>query len=101
MNPGNRLEALDLATQHLSEGADCLMVKPATHYLDVVFDLSQHTQAPVFAYQVSGEYTMLHQYASALGLDFLVVLEESLLACKRAGARAILSYGALQLAPTL
>ncbi len=98
MNTANRREALDIAAQHLHEGADCLMVKPAMSYLDIVSALSEHTHSPVFAYQVSGEYAMLQLYAQAMQTDFLSVLYESLLCCKRSGARAILTYGALELA---
>ena len=101
MHPANRLEARHIAQQHLHEGADCLMVKPATHYLDVVLDLAQTTQAPVFAYQVSGEYAMLVHYAERMQLSTAEVLQESLLACKRAGARAVLTYGALDVAHAL
>ena len=101
MQPSNRLEAEHIAAQHLSEGADCLMVKPAMPYLDVLYQLSTSSKAPVFAYQVSGEYAMLHHYASAMKMDWIPILHESLLCCKRAGARAILSYGALEMAKAL
>jgi porphobilinogen synthase len=101
MHPANRLEARHIALQHLHEGADCLMVKPAMNYLDVVLDLVQETQAPVFAYQVSGEYAMLVHYAERMQLPIAEVLQESLLACKRAGARAVLTYGALDVAHAL
>ena len=101
MQSANRLEATHIATQHLAEGADCLMVKPAMPYLDVLLQLSESSQAPVFAYQVSGEFAMLHHYAEATQGDFIKILYESLLCCKRAGARAILTYGALEMAKHL
>lgn len=101
MNPSNGQEALHIARSHLSEGADCLMVKPASHYLDVLYAIHQATQVPVFAYQVSGEYHMLKHFSASMGIDFLTVLYESLISCKRAGANAILTYGALEIATSL
>ncbi|MEC8881733.1 MAG: porphobilinogen synthase [Pseudomonadota bacterium] len=101
MNPANRQEALHIARSHLSEGADCLMVKPATSYLDVLYHIQQDTKAPVFAYQVSGEYHMLKTFSSHMHIDFLDILYENLIACKRAGASAILTYGAIEMARAL
>ena len=101
MQPGNRLEARHIAGQHLAEGADCLMVKPAMSYLDVVLDLKQTCQVPVFAYQVSGELAMLAHYAAHMQMDLAHVLLESLLSCKRAGATAILCYEAIRIAQQL
>ena len=101
MNPANCEEALHIASQHLHEGADCLMVKPAMSYLDIVSSLQQTFKIPVFAYQVSGEYAMLHAYAQQQSLDLYDILYESLLSCRRAGAQAILTYGALQIAQIL
>lgn len=101
MQPANRLEAQHIARQHLAEGADCLMVKPAMSYLDVILDLQQTCQVPVFAYQVSGELAMLAHYAAHMQMDLAHVLLESLLSCKRAGATAILCYEAIRIAQKL
>lgn len=101
MNPANRLEAIHIAKQHLFEGADCLMVKPAMSYLDVLYQLHHTCQVPIFAYQVSGEFAMLSQFAKTMQIDFTSLLHESLIACKRAGASAILTYGAISMAQAL
>ena len=101
MNPANRAEAIHIANQHLQEGADCLMVKPAMGYLDIVLSLHQNCQVPIFAYQVSGEYVMMHAYATQQSVNLTHILYESLLSCRRAGAQAIFTYGALQIAQTL
>jgi porphobilinogen synthase len=81
--------ALREAMQDIQEGADMLMVKPATLYLDVLARLKDALDIPLFAYHVSGEYAMLKQS----GMPFLPALQESLLAIKRAGATAIVCYG--------
>lgn len=95
MNPGNRKEAVLEAALDVEEGADILMVKPALPYLDVVSDLVDHFDIPVFAYQVSGEYSMIKAAAQNGWIDEQAVVRESLLAMKRAGAQAIISYFAL------
>ncbi len=91
MDPANTQEAIQEARLDLEEGADMLMVKPGMPYLDVLWRVKNQFQVPTFAYQVSGEYSML-----ALGLEQQIITEaaiiESLLAFKRAGADAILSY---------
>ena len=101
MNIANRQEAIHAAEQNLAEGADCLMVKPSMPYLDIIQTISQHTQAPVFAYQVSGEYSMIKLLAQSTQQDSITLLHESLLSCKRAGAQAILSYAATEIAQAL
>ncbi len=95
MNPANRKEALLEAALDVEEGADILMVKPALPYLDIVSDLAEHFDVPVFAYQVSGEYSMIKAAAQNGWIDEQSVVRESLLAMKRAGAQAIISYFAL------
>lgn len=98
MDPGNALEALREAALDVEEGADMLMVKPALAYLDIIASFKQTFPLPVLAYQVSGEYAMLKAAAAQGWLDFDTTLMESLTAIKRAGARAILTYGALEAA---
>ena len=101
MFPPNGKEAFYEAALDLAEGADIIMVKPGNFYADVIYRLSQRFDAPVFAYQVSGEYSMLCALAGE-NKDLLAQLMlESLIALKRAGATAILSYFALHAAEYL
>jgi porphobilinogen synthase len=91
MDPANRLEAIREVGLDIEEGADMVMVKPGMPYLDVVREVKDRFGVPTFAYQVSGEYAMLNAAIQNgwLGED---VIEESLLAFKRAGADGILTY---------
>jgi porphobilinogen synthase len=101
MDPGNSDEALHECALDLAEGADILMIKPGMPYLDVVRRVKDRLGAPTFVYQVSGEYAM-HKAAAANGwLNGEAVMLESLLACKRAGADAILTYFAVEAARLL
>ena len=84
----------------IKEGADIVMVKPATAYLDVVHAIKVNFQIPTFVYQVSGEYSMLQLSIEKGWLDKDVMLE-SLLCCKRAGADAILTYAAKEISSEL
>lgn len=98
----NNKEAFLEVTQDIHEGADILMVKPGMMYLDVVRQLSQACSYPIFAYQVSGEYAMLTNYAKEIGAESaLDIFYESLIAFKRAGATSILTYAALDIAKDL
>jgi porphobilinogen synthase len=101
MDPGNGTEALREVELDLAEGADMVMVKPGMPYLDVILRLKQRFAVPVAAYQVSGEYAMLKGAAQNGWLDNDRVVLESLLAFKRAGADAILTYAALEAAQLL
>jgi porphobilinogen synthase len=101
MDPGNRREALREARLDAEEGADVLMVKPALAYLDVVSDLRREFDHPIAAYNVSGEYAMLHAAAENGWLDLESVALESLSAIKRAGADLIVTYFAEDLAERL
>ena len=95
MDPANGREALSETQLDIDEGADLVMVKPALPYLDVIRRLDEQCETPVTAYQVSGEYAQL-KAASANGwLDEREAALEALLSIKRAGARAILTYYAL------
>ena len=100
MNFANLDEALHETAMDIEEGADIVMVKPGTAYLDVVRAIKSEFQIPTFVYQVSGEYTMLKFSIEKGWLDKDVMLE-SLLCCKRAGADAILTYAAKQIASEL
>jgi len=100
MNFANLDEALHETAMDIEEGADIVMVKPGTAYLDVVRVIKSEFQIPTFVYQVSGEYSMLKLSIEKGWLDKDVMLE-SLLCCKRAGADAILTYAAKQIASEL
>ncbi|PIJ52533.1 delta-aminolevulinic acid dehydratase, partial [Leucobacter sp. OLES1] len=100
-DPANRREGLREAELDLAEGADVLMVKPAMSYLDVLADVAATSPVPVWAYQVSGEAAMI-EAASANGwIDRSAAIHESLISIRRAGADAILSYFALEVAERL
>ncbi|MDL5031378.1 porphobilinogen synthase [Pelomonas sp. APW6] len=101
VDPGNSDEALREVAMDLAEGADMVMVKPGMPYLDVVRRVKDEFRVPTFAYQVSGEYAMLKAAAMNGWLAHDVVMMESLLAFKRAGADGILSYFALEAARLL
>lgn len=100
MDPANSDEALREVGLDLAEGADMVMVKPGMPYLDIVRRVKDEFKVPTMVYQVSGEYAML---AGAIERGWLdeKVIEESLLAMKRAGADAILTYFAKQVAQKL
>lgn len=98
MNPANAREALIEAQLDEAEGADMLMVKPALPYLDIIKLLSQNTNLPVAAYNVSGEYAMIKAADQKGWLDGEKAMTESLLSIKRAGAKLILSYFAKEYA---
>lgn len=101
MDPANVREAVREALLDAAEGADMLMVKPATLYLDVVSELRHHTQLPIAAYHVSGEYLMLKAAAASGWLDERSCMLEALLSIRRAGADMILTYAAPQVAEWL
>jgi len=92
MDPANRREALKEAGLDVAEGADILMVKPALPYLDILSAVREAFNLPTAAYQVSGEYAMLHAAAANGWLDLRRCALESLVAIKRAGADMILTY---------
>ena len=92
MDPANANEALHEVAMDLSEGADMVMVKPGMPYLDIVRQVKETFAVPTLVYQVSGEYAMLMAAAEKGWLDGDAVMLESLLAFKRAGADAVLTY---------
>lgn len=97
----NTKEALHEAAFDIAEGADMLIVKPGLPYLDVISELSKNTYAPIFAYHVSGEYMMVKTAAEAGYIDEKNAYLESCIAFKRAGARGIITYAALDIASWL
>ncbi|MBI3444375.1 MAG: porphobilinogen synthase [Magnetospirillum sp.] len=101
MDPANTDEALREVAMDLSEGADMVMVKPGMPYLDIVRRVKEAFAVPTLAYQVSGEYAMMKAAALNGWLDWDKVMLESLLAFKRAGADAILTYTAPEAARLL
>jgi porphobilinogen synthase len=101
MDPANSDEALREAALDLDEGADMIMVKPGIAYLDVLYRLKSTYQVPTIAYQVSGEYAMIAAAGQNGWIDRDKVAMESLLAFKRAGADAIITYFALWAAEKL
>jgi porphobilinogen synthase len=92
MNPANIREAIKEVALDVAEGADVLMVKPALPYLDVLKEVRRTFNLPTAAYQVSGEYAMLHAAAANGWLDLKRCALESLISIKRAGADMILTY---------
>ncbi|WP_049983994.1 porphobilinogen synthase [Halorubrum sp. BV1] len=101
MDPANRREALREARIDAEEGADVLMVKPGLPSLDIVADLRREFDHPIAAYNVSGEYAMIHAAAEKGWLDLTETAHESLLSIKRAGADLIVTYFAEDLAERL
>ncbi|HEX3609197.1 MAG TPA: porphobilinogen synthase [Solirubrobacterales bacterium] len=99
MDPANAAEAVREAELDLEEGADMLMVKPATAYLDVVRRVKEATGAPLAAYHVSGEYSMLKAAAERGWIDERAAVLETLTSIRRAGADAIVTYYAKEAAP--
>ena len=96
MNINNRNEAMHEVAMDIGEGADIVMVKPAMPYLDVIQSIKQKFMIPTFAYQVSGEYSMIKLAVNNGWLDKDVMLE-SLISIKRSGADAILTYAAKEI----
>lgn len=101
MNPANGKEALRELALDIQEGADALIVKPGTFYLDVIKEASTAFHTPIHAYHVSGEYAMLKAAAEKGALNYEKALMENLLAFKRAGASVIWTYAALDAARLL
>ena len=101
MDPANSDEALRLIERDLSEGADMVMVKPGMPYLDICRSVKDTFGAPTYAYQVSGEYSMIKAAAQNGWIDEEHVMMESLMAFKRAGCNGILTYFAPEAARLL
>ena len=100
-DPANRREGLRETLLDLSEGADMVMVKPASHYLDVLADVAAVSKVPVAAYQVSGEYAMIEAAAERGWIDRRAAIQESITSIVRSGADVVLTYWALEVAEWL
>jgi porphobilinogen synthase len=96
-DPANRREGRLEASLDEFEGADILMVKPASHYLDVLAEVAEASQIPIAAYQVSGEYAMIAAAAERGWIDREAALTEAVTCIVRAGADIVLTYAALEL----
>jgi porphobilinogen synthase len=101
LDPGNRREGLREIELDIAEGADVVMVKPAMSYLDVLADAAAISTVPVWAYQVSGEYSMIEAAAANGWIDRERAIAESVLSIRRAGADVVLTYFAVELARSL
>jgi porphobilinogen synthase len=101
MDPANGDEALREVALDIAEGADMVMVKPGMPYLDLVWRVRKNFGVPTFAYQVSGEYSMLVAAIERGWLERDRVILESLVGFKRAGASGILTYFARDAAKLL
>ncbi|MDQ3709120.1 MAG: porphobilinogen synthase [Actinomycetota bacterium] len=101
LDPGNADEGVREALVDVAEGADLLLVKPAMAYLDMVWRVKEATGLPLAAYQVSGEYAMLHAAAQYGWLDGDRAMAEALLGIRRAGADLVITYAAAWLARRL
>ncbi len=101
MDIRNSREALMEVDHDIAEGADMVMIKPAMPYLDIIKETSQNYNIPIFAYQVSGEYSMLKFAAQNGAMDWQKAIIESLTCIKRAGASAIVTYAAIEVADIL
>ena len=100
-DPANRREGLKEALLDLAEGADMVMINPASHYLDVLSDVAAISKVPVAAYQVSGEYAMIEAAAERGWIDRRAAIEESVTSIVRSGADVVLTYWALEVAQWL
>ncbi len=98
LDPGNRREGVREILLDVEEGADVVMVKPAMSYLDVLADARAVSPVPVWAYQVSGEYAMVEAAAANGWIDRRRAIEETVTSIRRAGADAVLTYWAVELA---
>lgn len=98
MDPANGHEAIQEAALDIGEGADMIMVKPGMPYLDIIYRIKEQFRLPTFAYQVSGEYAMIKAAASKGWLNEQQAVLEALIGFKRAGADAVLTYYAKDVA---
>lgn len=101
MDPANGQEALREVEQDLREGADLIIAKPAMAYMDVIKDITTHYNVPVVAYNVSGEYAMVKAAAANGWIDEKKIVMENMIGMKRAGAKMIITYHALEVAKWL
>lgn len=98
MDPANGKEALREIEQDLKEGADMIIAKPAMAYLDIIKESSMKYNVPLIAYNVSGEYAMVKAAAEKGWIDEKRIVMENLTGMKRAGAKMVITYHALDVA---
>jgi porphobilinogen synthase len=98
LDTGNRREGAREVALDVAEGADIVLVKPAGPYLDVIADTAATSPVPVWAYQISGEYSMVEAAAANGWIDRERTIDESLVGIRRAGADAVLTYWAIEAA---
>ena len=97
----NNDEAMREVALDIKEGADMIMVKPGMPYLDIIFRINQECNIPIFAYQVSGEYSMLCDFLNNNKNDRENIILETILSFKRAGANGVITYFAIEIANLL
>lgn len=98
MDPANGQEALREVEEDILEGADLIIAKPAMAYMDIIKDISLHYNIPIVAYNVSGEYSMVKAAAANGWIDEKKIVMENMVGFKRAGAKMIITYHALDVA---
>lgn len=98
MDPANGREALREVEEDIAEGADMIIAKPAMAYMDIIKDISNSFNIPIVAYNVSGEYAMVKAAAANGWIDEKKIVMENLIGMKRAGAKMIITYHALDVA---
>uniref|UniRef100_A0A1A9Z0W2 porphobilinogen synthase n=1 Tax=Glossina pallidipes TaxID=7398 RepID=A0A1A9Z0W2_GLOPL len=98
INPMNRREAIRESLIDVEEGSDALIIKPASNFLDIIRDVRERVYVPLIGYQVSGEYAMIKFAAKAGAIEEKKIVQESIGSIKRAGANAIITYFALEIA---
>ena len=101
MDFANSREAFREVEQDLNEGVDMIMVKPALSYLDIIYKIKEHTNVPVIAYSVSGEYSMIKAASQNNWIEEIDIVMEITTSIKRAGADIIITYHALDIADRL
>ena len=101
LNPANAREAIREIELDIAEGADIIMIKPALAYLDIIKEAAQRFNVPIFAYNVSGEYSMVKASAHQGWIDEPSAIIEILISIRRAGAQAIITYHAKEVAKLL
>jgi porphobilinogen synthase len=98
MDPANGKEALREVEEDILEGADMIISKPALAYMDIIRQTADHFNIPIAAYNVSGEYSMVKAAAQMGWIDEKKIVMENMIGLKRAGAKMIITYHALDVA---
>lgn len=98
MDPANGQEAMREVEEDIIEGADMIIAKPAMAYMDIIKEISQNYNIPIVAYNVSGEYSMVKAAAANGWIDEKKIVMENMIGFKRAGAKMIITYHALDVA---